>query len=773
MPHYGQVMRSPIVIATVFIAFVGIVLTGVGEPTRAWSSEDNQVGVFGGTGVDYISSMAVDGSGTTYSVGAYEGTVDFDPGSGTESLTSTGADDTFVVKLDSAGELVWAKSLGGSSHDQAVDVASDDSGNVYVLGRFYGTADFDPGLDVSNLTSNGAFDAFIVKLNSNGEFLWARSYGNSYDDQPHAVAVDSSGKVYITGWFQQTVDFDPGVETESFASAGSTDAYLLKLNSNGDFESFTQFGSTSQDRGSAIAIDNADNVYVIGDFAGTIDFDPGLGTTNKTPTAYDAFIVKLDSGGGLVWVSTFSGSGYAYGGELGRNIAVDTAGSVYVTSWFDGTIDFDPGPESENLTSTNNDVYVAKLNSSGGLEWAKALGGTNSDTGMAIAVDDSGNVYTTGRFEGSGDFDPGLGTETLTSGGGSQDSDVFISKLDASGNFIWAKSLVGTAADCDPMDFMPCQGNNEYAYSIGVDDTDNVFVAGKYESTVDFDPGSGTENLTSAGSSDAFILRMNSEGSTAAPLSITYDSQGGSAVSDGDATATTGGTISALPSDPTRDGYTFAGWFTAASDGTQITAGSAHNQTADFTLYAQWTPEPPSAPSDVSVEIGDAEAQLTWTAPLSPGASPITGYRVQSSTNGTDWTTEISDTSAQGAMVRSVGGVATAATVTGLTNGTAYQFRVAGMNSYGVGAYSVASSPATPTAPATTSTTVASTTTDTPTTTVASTTTDTPTTSAAPTTTIVLPATGSSDGAITQVLLVLGIGGLLVLFTRRRATKHL
>ena len=171
MPHYGQVMRSPFVIAAVFITFVGIVLTGAGEPTRAWSSEDNQVGVFGGSGVDYISSMAVDGSGTTYSVGAYEGTVDFDPRSGTESLTSTGADDTFVVKLDSSGELVWAKSLGGSSHDQAVDVASDDSGNVYVLGRFYGTADFDPGLDVSNLTSNGAFDVFIVKLNSSGEFL--------------------------------------------------------------------------------------------------------------------------------------------------------------------------------------------------------------------------------------------------------------------------------------------------------------------------------------------------------------------------------------------------------------------------------------------------------------------------------------------------------------------------------------------------------------------------------------------------------------------------
>ena len=668
-------MRSPFVVATAFVTFVGIVLTGVGEPTNAWSSQGNQVGVFGGTGVDYISSMAVDGSGTTYSVGAYEGTVDFDPGSGTESLTSTGVDDTFVVKLDSSGELVWAKSLGGSSHDQAMDVASDDSGNVYILGRFEGTADFDPGLGVSNLTSNGAFDVFIVKLNSSGDFLWAKSYGNSKDDQPHAVAVDSSGTVNITGWFQQTVDFDPGAGVTNFASRGGTDAYLLKLNSTGDYESLTQFGSTSQDKGSAIAIDSADNVYVIGDFAGTIDFDPGPGTTNKTPTAYDAFIVKLDSSGGLVWVSTFSGSGYAYGGEFGSNIAVDTAGNVYVASSFSGTVDFDPGAGSANLTSTNNDVYVAKLNSSGGLEWARALGGTNSDTGTAIAVDSSGNVYSTGRFQGSGDFDPGLGTETLTSGGGSQDSDVFISKLDASGNFIWAKSLVGTAADCDPMDFMECEGNNEYAYSIGVDDADNVFMAGKYESTVDFDPGSGTEHLTSAGSLDGFILRMNSAGSTATPLSITYDSQGGSAVSDGDATTTTGGTISALPTDPTRDGYTFNGWFTAASDGTEITTGAAHNQTADFTLYAQWTANPTTT---------------TTEAPTTTTEAPTT-------------TTE---------------------------------------------------------APTTT--------TEAPTTTSASTTTVAPMTTVGPTTTIVLPATGSSDGTPTQVLLVLGVGGLLVLFSRRR-----
>ena len=601
-------MRSPWVLAAVITAIIGTISVGLGQPGNAWSSNDNQVAVFGGTTVDYISSMRVDESGNTYSVGSFEGTVDFDPGSETTNLTSVGADDAFVVKLDSSGGLTWAKSLGGSSMVQGIGVGFDGSGNVYVLGRFYGTADFDPGPGISNLTSNGLFDVFIVKLNSTGDFVWAKSYGNTTDDQPYAVAADSSGNVYITGWFQQTVDFDPGAGTSNVTSAGYVDAYLLKLDSDGNYASFTQFGSTDHDEGSAIAIDSADNVYVIGTFADPIDFDPGPGTTTLTPENYGAFVVKLDSGGNLSWVSAFSGSGYAYGGELGGNIAIDESGNVYATSSFTGTIDFEPGDDTENLTATgNHDVYVVKLNNSGGLEWAKALGGTNYDRGDAIAVDASGNVYTTGRFEGSGDFDPGVNTETLTSGGGDQDSDIFISKLDASGNFVWAKSLVGTAANCDPFDFEPCQGNTEYSYAIGTDNSDNVYIAGRYVSTVDFDPGAESESLTSAGSSDAFILKMNSEGATAPTTTTT------------------------------------------------------------------------TTPTTTTTVAPTTTATPTTTAPT---------------------------------------------------------------------------------------TTVAPTTTEAPTTTA------TPTTTAPTTTTVVLPATGSSNGTATQVLLVLGIGGLLVLFTRRQLDVH-
>ena len=231
------------------------------------------------------------------------------------------------------------------------------------------------------------------------------------------------------------------------------------------------------------------------------------------------------------------------------------------------------------------------------------------------------------------------------------------------------------------------------------------------------------------------------------PAGLKFDENGG--LFDSDRIGGDPSEVVVVPdSEPTRDGYKFLSWNTS-TDGSGVSYAPGESFTLgaegqEETLFAQWAALP-NEPTGLSVEIGDGEALLAWTAPSSNGDSSITGYRVQSSTNGTDWTTEISDTSAQGVMVRSIGGVATAATVTGLTNGTAYQFKVAAINSYGVGAYLTASSPATPN---TTTTTVVDTT----------------------TTVATLPVTGSSDGSISPVLLALGFGGLLALFARRRAT---
>jgi hypothetical protein len=166
------------------------------------------------TGGNVLAQKVVtDSSGNVYTTGFFSGTVDFDPGAGTANLTSAGSDDSFISKLDSGGNYVWAKQLGGISAELAIGISVDSSGNVYTTGTFQGTADFDPGAGTANLTSAGGDDSFISKLDSSGNYVWAKQLGSTGADVAYGVSVDSSGNVYTTGFFSGTVDFDPGAGT--------------------------------------------------------------------------------------------------------------------------------------------------------------------------------------------------------------------------------------------------------------------------------------------------------------------------------------------------------------------------------------------------------------------------------------------------------------------------------------------------------------------------------------------------------------------------------
>jgi hypothetical protein len=440
---------------------------------NAWSSAQTTVSVFDGTSNELGHSIKVDSSGNIYTTGYFLGTVDFDPGEGITNLTSVGNLDVFVSKLNSSGDFLWAKSFGGFSEDIGHSIAVDGSGNVYTTGYFYESVDFDPGEGTANLTSAGEQDVFVSKLNSSGDFLWAKSFGGILYDAAYSIATDNSGNVYTTGFFQGTVDFDPSDGTTNRTSVGSTDVFVSKLNSSGDLLWAMGFGGTSDDWGYSIAVDSSGNVYITGFF-------------------YDVFVSKLNSSGDFLWVKSFSGSASKYS----HSIAVDSSGNVYTTGYFLGTADFDPGEGIANLTSAGfADAYVSKLDSSGNHVWVKSFGGSSGTYGHSIAVDSSGNVYTTGSFYESSDFDPGAGTANLTS---VAEEDAFVSKLNSSGDLLWAKGFGGTS--------------NDSGYSIAVDSSGNVYTTGFFYDTVDFDPGEGTMNLTSAGGSDVFVLKLNSLG---------------------------------------------------------------------------------------------------------------------------------------------------------------------------------------------------------------------------------------------------------------------
>ena len=184
---------------------------------------------FGGISSERGVSVAVDSSGNIYTTGYFAETGDFDPGVGTQGLTSSGSDDVFVSKLNSSGGFEWAKKFGGDGMDWGLSVAVDSSGNVYTTGYFGGTADFDPGVGTQDLISVSNFDVFVSKLNSLGGFEWAKKFGGFDYDTGRSVTVDTSGNVYATGNFGSTVDFDPGVGIQNFISAGGYDVFVSKL----------------------------------------------------------------------------------------------------------------------------------------------------------------------------------------------------------------------------------------------------------------------------------------------------------------------------------------------------------------------------------------------------------------------------------------------------------------------------------------------------------------------------------------------------------------
>ena len=268
------------------------------DPTFVWSK------AMSGTDFEYGNSIGFDAAGNIFVLGIFAGTVDFDPGVGTFYLTSSGQYDIYVSKLNSSGDFIWAKSIGGNSDDQGKDIAISVSGDIYITGHFEETVDFDPGSGTVNLTSNtsGSPDIFVAKLDNSGNLLWAKSIGGISNDFCNSITVDFSGNVFITGHFEETVDFDPGIGIFNLTAAtGSVNIFISKLNAIGNFVWAKAIGSSGFYRGRSITLDALSNVYTTGSFSGTADFDPGSGVSNLVSAgSNDIYISKLDSSGNFL-----------------------------------------------------------------------------------------------------------------------------------------------------------------------------------------------------------------------------------------------------------------------------------------------------------------------------------------------------------------------------------------------------------------------------------------------------------------------------------------
>ncbi|HOZ01348.1 MAG TPA: SBBP repeat-containing protein [Candidatus Syntrophosphaera sp.] len=415
----------------------------------------------GGMYWDEGTCLAGDSQGNVYVAGFFYESAEF----GATVLTSSGDRDLFVAKLDPAGNWLWVKRSGG---ENLSGVAVDDTGNVYLSGYFWGTADFGPYTLIGS--GSGLYDdIFVAKLDTDGNWLWAKRAGGINTDRSMGIALDSSGNVYVTGFF----GYDAVIGGTNLNCAGAWDIFVAKLDPEGNWLWAVGAGGLGSEWGEDLVLDEAGNIYLTGSFQMTVTF----GSTDLDCAGErDVLIAKLDPQGNWLWAKRAGGWHY----DHGTAIAWDGCGSIFCAGFFRESGDYG----NDVLTSAGSyDLFVCKLNTDGDWLWARREGGVESDQAWGIDLDQYGNVYLAGGFQSSVD----IGQTTLISAGG---YDILLASLDPAGN--WLQAIRAGGVNTDSAKGIAFSGSVFYA------------TGGFMESM-----SMGQHSLLSEGDYDVWIAKLN------------------------------------------------------------------------------------------------------------------------------------------------------------------------------------------------------------------------------------------------------------------------
>lgn len=414
-------------------------------------------------------SIAIDSAGNSYVTGWFENSLEF----GTTTLVASVsgnqyASDIFIAKYDKDGDFVWAQRAGGTNYDYGTSIATDPSGNVYVTGLFIGTVNFG---SLSITSSTVDYDVFIAKYDASGNALWVKKGGGSVWDVGNGIAVDKFSNCYITGGYRNTATFG----TTSFTSAGNYDIFVAKYDSNGNFIWAQSAGGTGDDRGQGISVDPLGNCFITGFFKGTITI-----ATNTIVSSGDSdiFLAKYNSSGVAQWGKRAGG----IAADEGNSIKVSKAGSIYVTGYYTDSAIFD----TTAVTGYGNtDIFAAMYDFKGDLIWVKKYGGSWIDKGYGISVDTFSNVYVTGSFWGTGQFD------TISVAAYNQD-DAFVAGIDNQNKTQWV--LKGGSL------------NTDVSRGIAATEYGRCYITGYYTGSAEF----GSHTISGASDNDLFVAKIDS-----------------------------------------------------------------------------------------------------------------------------------------------------------------------------------------------------------------------------------------------------------------------
>ena len=404
----------------------------------------------------------------------------------------------FVFKAVNAQNpnLEWTASLNGAQNSSPTDVKIDALGNSYVIGNFSGTMDFDPGSGIYNVTSSGSIDAFLLKLDPSGNFLWVKIVTGPTEVYNSCLSISSNGEIYVGGNFTGTSNFDPGLTDFSLTATNDFDFFILKYNETGAFQWAKQFGGMAKEYANDIAVNDQNNTIVcVGQFEQDCDFDPNLGSAVlvANSTFFDGFVLNLDLDGNYLWSYSIGGDNM----DVANSLALDASNNIIVGGHYRDSVNFDFVGGNGILESTSNldQGYVLKITDSGQFVWVKNFESNNFARVISVGLDVQQNVLVSGYYSGTLDFNPGTDSVLYYS----VFTACFTVKLDMNGDYTWGKPIVSS--------------DDMFLFSSDVSSNGDIYLTGNLEGTANFDTLTTNTTMTSVGnSSDAFVVRYSSLG---------------------------------------------------------------------------------------------------------------------------------------------------------------------------------------------------------------------------------------------------------------------
>ncbi len=367
-----------------------------------------------GSGHDMGEDIFVDDSGMLYFTGSFNSTVSHFDGNQV-NLTSSGQDDVFILKLDSAGSMQWARSFGGSGVDEPEAIRVDVTGNVYNVGRFYSTADFDPGPSTHQITSHGNWDYYITKLSEGGELVWAQGLGSNGNDYILDIEIDNNGNLIMLGNFQGSMNFDPVGTADIRTSNGGRDIWVSKWDGNGNVLWTKTYGGQDDDWGRSLTLAGNGSIFCAGGIENSFVIEEQNSTHSvNSYGSRDGFIQKLNSVGETIWIRTIGGVDF----DRIWGLDIDDSLNIFACGEFssDG-LGFNGESIKSNLNQGSTDIFLIKLNNQGNLKWIETAGSIGPEGARGVHVNHLTEIYLTGSYSMQADFSFGGNYVELNSNG--------------------------------------------------------------------------------------------------------------------------------------------------------------------------------------------------------------------------------------------------------------------------------------------------------------------------------------------------------------------